>query len=104
MRQVSVFVEADAGMAHDHTTAAWAFDLDLWGCCGQGHDERRALAELAAAIGGQVQLSVAERVTGDEQAFARDRQPATGEEREVTARIPAAGRPATPGLLTPPAA
>lgn len=100
MRQVPVFVEADVGMAGDHTTAAWAFDLDLWGCCGQGDDEQRALVELAAGIGGEVQLSVAERVTGDEQAFARDRQSATGEEREVTAEILAAARLQTLALLT----
>jgi hypothetical protein len=95
MRQVAAFVEADVGMASDHTTAAWVFDLDLWGRCGQRQDEQQALAELVAAIGGEVQLSVTERISGDEQAFDRDRQPATGAERAVTLEILTAARQQT---------
>jgi hypothetical protein len=47
---VDVYVESDAGMAEDHFSAAWTFDLDLWGLCGQGPDERTALASLAAEV------------------------------------------------------
>jgi hypothetical protein len=43
MRQVLAYLEADVAMAADHTTVAWAFDLDLWGRCGQGPDDNSAL-------------------------------------------------------------
>jgi hypothetical protein len=44
---VLAYLEADVGMADDHTTAAWTFDLDLWGRCGQGMDEHTALSVIA---------------------------------------------------------
>ncbi len=92
MRQVPAYVEADVGMASDHTTAAWAFDLDLWGRCGQGLDENSALAALSVEIGHQVQPTVVERIIGDEQAFHRDEQPATEAERTATLAILTAAR------------
>jgi hypothetical protein len=84
MRQVLAYIEADVGMASDHTTAAWTFDLPLWGRCGQGLDERSALSALAVEIGNQVDPAVDDRITGDEQAFQRDQQPATDAERAAT--------------------
>jgi hypothetical protein len=99
MRQVLAYVEADVAMASDHTTAAWTFDLDLWGRCGQGPDEERALTALVEEIGHHAQPVVVERITGDEQAFRRDEQPATEEERATTLAILAAARQETIALV-----
>lgn len=99
MRRVLTYVEADVGMALDHTTVAWVFDLDLWGRCGQGVDEPTALAALAAEINEPIRPEVVERITGDEQAFRRDEQPATDAERATTVAIHAAVRRETIGLL-----
>jgi hypothetical protein len=117
MRTIRVYVESDAGMAEDHCTAAWTFDADLWGRCGQGPDEGTALAALADELalyqhalyqhalyqhalyqhahgqhahGQQVpsmRQLVVERIAGDEQAFARDHEPATAAERDATLTI-----------------
>lgn len=92
MRQVQTYVEVDVGMADDHTTAAWTFELDLWGRCGQGWDEGSALKSLSADIGYQVQPVVVERIIGDEQAFQRDLQPASGAERAATLAVLTAAR------------
>ncbi len=73
MRSVSAFIEIDVGMAYDSGTAAWVFDLDLWGRCGQGTNERRALDDLNRKLGDDIDLEVVERIWGDEQAFQRDR-------------------------------
>jgi hypothetical protein len=84
-------------MAADGWSAAWTFDLEHWGTCGQGPDEDAALADLAArcglgthAPGGGV-LEVAERVdraeSGDETVFQRDRLPASEAERAETLAI-----------------
>lgn len=87
MRSVSAFVEAGVGMAYNSGTAAWVFDLDLWGRCGQGMDEHHALRDLSQDLGGDVGLQVVERIWGDEQAFDRDRVPCTTDERAVTFAI-----------------
>jgi hypothetical protein len=100
MRQVLAYIEADVGMADDHTTAVWAFDLDLWGRCGQGVDEDSALTALCIDIGHQVQPVVVEHITGDEQAFQRDLQPATDAERTTTLAILTATRRETLTLMT----
>lgn len=100
MRRVLAYIEDDAGLADDHSTAAWAFDLDLWGRCGQGPDEDSALAALSIDIGHQVLPVVAEHITGDEQAFQRDLQPATDPERAVTLAILSAARQETLTLVT----
>lgn len=92
MRPVLTYVETDVAMADDHVTAAWVFDVDLWGRCGQGHDADGALRALIAAIGGPVRPIVVERIHGDEQAFQRDFQPATDAERRATSAVLAAVR------------
>jgi hypothetical protein len=84
-------------MAEDGWSAAWTFDLEHWGTCGQGPDDDAALADLAARCGLGAEaldagtLQVAERVdrakTGDETVFDRDRVPATEAEREATLAI-----------------
>lgn len=86
------YVDTGAGMAEDGWSAAWTFDLDRWGSCGQGPDDAAALADLARRCGLRPgDLDVVERVTraatGDETAFARDREPATAAERETTLAI-----------------
>ena len=98
VRTVSAYLENDVGMAEDHGSAAWLFDLDFWGRCGQGHDERSALLSLRGAVIG-VDIVVGERVEGDEQAFARDRVPCTAEEREATLGILGEVRPQMIALL-----
>jgi hypothetical protein len=65
VRTVAVYVENDVGLAFDHGTAAWVFDLDLWGVCGQGPDECSALIELRRQIPAHVELAVAERSCAD---------------------------------------
>lgn len=80
-------------MAFDHGSAAWVFDLDHWGVCGQGPDEAAALADLAVRVGSAV--IVAERIRGDERAFLRDRRPATDQEWATTLTVLAAVRPQT---------
>ncbi|MGH8792073.1 MAG: hypothetical protein ACRDXX_05425, partial [Stackebrandtia sp.] len=100
MRRTATYVEADVGMADDHTTAAWVFDVDLWGRCGQGPTETAALSAVAAEIGDDVELVVEERIIGDEQAFARDHRPATREERAATLAILDAARRETLALIS----
>jgi hypothetical protein len=87
MRQVPVYVETDVAMAADQAVAAWAFELDLWGHCGQGPDEDRAVRALCHDLGTDVEPIVVERISGDEQAFERDLQPARDAEREVTLAV-----------------
>lgn len=93
------YVENDAGMAQAHASAAWSFDLDHWGRCGQGGDEPSALLDLQRTLGVQTELVVAERVTGDEQAFDRDRLPCNDLERRATTMILRGVRPQTIGLI-----
>lgn len=91
------YVDQHAGMAQDGWSAAWTFDLERWGTCGQGPDGAAALADLAtrcglgAAAADDGALQVAERVdrprSGAETVFARDRVPASEEEREATLAI-----------------
>jgi len=94
---MKAYVDQHAGMAEDGWSAAWTFDLDRWGTCGQGPDDDAALADLAARCGlgadapGAGTLQVAERVdrpkTGDETVFERDRVPASEAERAATLAI-----------------
>jgi hypothetical protein len=86
------YVDQRAGMAEDGWSAAWTFDLEHWGTCGQGPDDEAALADLAARCGADTGVfEVVERVgrahTGDETAFERDRVPASEAEREATLAI-----------------
>ncbi len=96
---VSPYVENGIAMASDLGSAAWVFDIDLWGCCGQGSDEASALLDLRRVLDRRVEVVVAERVEGDERAFARDRVPCTESERQATLSILAATRPQTIELL-----
>jgi hypothetical protein len=87
-------------MAADNGVAAWLFDADHWGRCGQGATEAAALADL-----GRRGLVVRERIAGDEQAFERDHRPATARERQLTLEILSRVRRETISLIaTAPAA
>ncbi|HZC25521.1 MAG TPA: hypothetical protein VE287_00775 [Actinopolymorphaceae bacterium] len=99
MRTVQVHVEAGVGIAADSGVAAWAFEVELWGVCGQGADERAALDDLRCQVDDDVRLEVAERIHGDEQAFARDRAPCTDAERKTTLEILASCRCETLALV-----
>jgi hypothetical protein len=91
---MKAYVDQRAGMAAEGWSAAWTFDLEHWGTCGQGPDDAAALADLGVRCGlGTMaveagELQVTERVdrarTGDETVFARDRVPASEAERETT--------------------
>jgi len=94
---VKVYVEAPVAMAYDRGCAAWTFDPAHWGVCGQGLDESDALADLGTRVG--TALEVVERVTGDEQAFARDRALCTTAERSATLAVLAEVRPRTAQLV-----
>lgn len=98
-----MYVERGVGMAFDAGVAAWVFDLDLWGVCGQGEDESSALTALAGAVGRRlgsgVELVVVERITGNELAFSRDRRPATGAQRLATLDALAEARTRTVALV-----
>ncbi|MBM7786250.1 DinB family protein [Tenggerimyces flavus] len=92
-----VYVENGVAMAFDRGSAAWTFDLDWWGVCGQGVDEEAALAELTRQVGEG--LVVAERIEGDEGLFARDRLPCTEAGRQRTLAILAEVRADTIALV-----
>lgn len=80
-----VYVETGAGLHRHGATGAWTFDLPYWGLVGLGNDETSALVALEVATGHPVDtLIVAERVNGNERAFARDHEPATADEFAMT--------------------
>jgi hypothetical protein len=81
-RRLSAYLEMGVAMASDSGVAAWLFDADHWGRCGQGATGAEALADL-----GRRGLVVRERIVGDEQAFERDHRPATARERRLTLEI-----------------
>ncbi len=99
MRSVSAYVENGVSLAHESGSAAWVFDPDLWGVCGQGTDEGAALRDLARMLGHRVEITVVERLWGDGQVFERDRLPCTEEERRLTLDILAGTRAQTVALL-----
>jgi hypothetical protein len=102
MQQLSAYVEVGVGAHVDNAVVAWAFDLDLWGVCGQGTSEASALdalARAASAVRGAVPVRVVERIHGDEQAFARDHQPAADSERARTLDTLAEARGETLALI-----
>jgi hypothetical protein len=95
-----VYVEHGTSMAYDTGVVAWTFDVNNWGRCGQGEDERTALTELATGIGVDPgELTVVERIHGDEMAFARDHTPVTPAERAATLATVMDARVGTRALL-----
>lgn len=96
---MQVYVESGAGMFRADATAAWSFDLPYWGIAGQGSDEASALSAMEVATG-VAGLTVAERIHGDEQAFALDRRPATPGEYAMTRCLLDAAREETLRLVT----
>jgi hypothetical protein len=104
MPQLNAYVEIGVGAHVDNAVVTWAFDLDLWGVCGQGLQETaavQALAQAAARTRGEAQqVAVVERIHGDEQAFRRDHQPATTSERARTLMILRTVRQQTLALIT----
>jgi hypothetical protein len=103
-QQLATYLEVGVGAHVDNAVVAWAFDLDLWGTCGQGLQEADAVAALehaaARARGGAQQVVAVERIHGDEQAFARDHQPATPAEQTQTLAILRAARQQTLALVS----
>lgn len=100
-------VEVGVGAHTDDATVCWTFDLAHWGLCGQGTDEPSAFAHLTGPAHDSYRAflerrgercpeppagEVVERVVGDEQAFERDREPATDAELERTLQIHAWAR------------
>ena len=98
------YVDAGAGMAEDGWSAAWTFDLEHWGVCGQGPDDDAALTDLAERCGLDVgALDVVERVdraaSGDETVFERDTLPASEAERAATLAVLGRARSRTLALV-----
>lgn len=91
-----IFVESAAGMAYESGAAVWSFDLDLWGTCVQAPAVEEAVQAFERAYGPAV---VMERIGGDEQAFLRDRAPASDTELAVTLETLATQRRRTLRLL-----
>lgn len=101
MRVVPVYVENNAGMAFYGWSAAWVFEPELWGRCGQGPDQAAALADLARQLPSGIEPRVVEShvARSDEEAFVRDHEPCTEAERTATLTVLAETRPATIALL-----
>jgi hypothetical protein len=96
-----VYVETGAGLHRNDAAGAWSFDLPYWGLVGLGIDEASALVALEVATGHPVEtLAVAERIHGNERAFARDREPATAGEFVMTQCLLDAARDETIRLIT----
>jgi uncharacterized damage-inducible protein DinB len=103
-QQLDAYVEVGVGAHLDNAVVAWAFDLDLWGTCGQGLHETAAVAALEHAATrarhSAQHVVVVERIHGDEQAFQRDHQPATPSERAQTLSVLKAARQQTLALIS----
>jgi hypothetical protein len=91
---IEAYVEVGVALATDSGVAAWSYEPELWGRCGQGADEATALAALTDRP-----TAVVERVVGDEQAFSADLRPATPEQRDATLAILARARAETVALI-----
>ena len=77
---VPAYVEVGVALASDSGVAAWSYEPELWGRCGQGPDEATALAALTDRP-----TVVVERAVGDEQAFSADLRPATPAQHQAPA-------------------
>jgi hypothetical protein len=95
---VEVYVEHGVAMATDSGVAAWSFDLDHWGACGQGATETEAIAALKQLTRVD-DVEIAERIEGDEGAFERDAAEATLPEVDATLRILRSARAETLRLV-----
>jgi len=94
------YVEYGTGMAYEAGVVAWTFDAANWGHCGQGRDEPAALADLGTVIGANPgDLTIVERIYGDERAFVRDHAPATPAERAAALAAVMEARAGTRALL-----
>ncbi|MEV0799654.1 DinB family protein [Kribbella sp. NPDC050281] len=100
MTDVRAYVESGVQLAMDDGTAAWVFEPERWGRCGQGADEAAALRDLGAELGTDPRFVVVERVVGDEQAFERDLAPAGEAERAATLKILEESRRETVALIS----
>lgn len=93
-------METGAGLFRHGATGAWTFDLPHWGLVGLGADEASALVALEVVTGHPVATyTVAERIHGNERAFARDREPATPGELATTRCLLEAARDETIQLV-----
>ncbi len=98
--KVDIYVEQGVRAHAGGAVVAWTFSLPHWGHCGQGPDERSALAALARTGGLDPDaMVVAERIEGVEAAFQRDRRPAAPEETARTIEILKAAREDTIRLV-----
>lgn len=95
----NVFVENGANLASVGGSAAWLFDASSWGICGLGPSEQEAIEDLKHRTGDTSRVIIEERIAGDEQAFGRDGQPCTEDERERTLEILRSSRQATLHLI-----
>lgn len=98
---MDVSVDAGPAMVALGEVAAWSFDLEHWGECGQGVTEDAALANLARRTGA-TELRVVDRILAQdrEQVFAADLRPATEDQVSATADILRRERERTIELVT----
>ena len=73
---MEIYVESAVNLGSANGFAAWTFDLEHWGACGQGQTASAAIHQLRQMTG-QDDVTVVETIVGDEKSFARDRVPAT---------------------------
>lgn len=99
MTSIEVYIESGVAMAHQSGVAAWVFEPQVWGVCGQGENEADALWDLRRRLSVNVELEVIERIHGDEQAFERDLVAVTPAERSRTKQILTTTRAATLELV-----
>lgn len=91
-----VHIETGVGMAFAAGSAVWSFDADLWGTCAQGLHVDQAVEAFTAEHG---PVRTVETIHGDEQAFTRDRLPASDDELAITLDILANQRARALSLL-----
>lgn len=96
------YVETGVNLAFTRGVAAWAFELEHWGRCGQGESERQAVDDLQGECGlvGNHPGEVVQRIDGDEQAFARDHRAPLTAEVAATMRVLEEARAQTLDLVT----
>lgn len=85
---MDVYVDTGPGMTAVGEVAAWSFDLEHWGECGQGITEETAVANLARRTG-NAQQRIVDRISlaMRDEVFEADLRPATDAQVSVTADI-----------------